>query len=234
MPGGPPFMLLLLASLLPRWFKGKPPLETLSFEELRAECMRGSERACTEFVRRYQTLVWRTVKSHLPYASPQDHDEVVSNTFIALLSNGAALLVRYRALPDVPPEAYIRRQAVLQAMNRYRELHRVKRTRELTLAPTEAETPVLEQFADPSPTAEHALVEDEALQSLLELLQAELSPALLLTFELLFLRELEPAEVARLQGCTLDVVYTRKKRIHTALTNALRQQEEKKDRGGPS
>lgn len=160
MRGGPPFLLVLLASFLPGWLTGKRPLEELSFEELRAECMRSSERACTEFVRRYQGLVWRTVKSHLPYASPQDHDEVVSNTFIALLGNGAALLVRYRPLPDVPPEAYIRRQAVLQAMNRYRELHRIKRTRELSLAPAESETPVVEQFADPAPSPEHVLVED--------------------------------------------------------------------------
>lgn len=68
---------------------------------------------------------------------------------------------------------------------------------------------------------------------MLERLQGELSPALLLTFELLFLRELEPAEVARLQGCTLDMVYTRKKRIHTALTQALAQQENR-DGGGTS
>lgn len=214
-------MFVSLVHLLMSLLKQDPNASSWDFETLRQGCMDGSEPAARELVRRYQTLVWRTVRSHLPYASLQDQDEVVANCFIALLSNGAAALVRYRPAPGFPPEAYIRRQAVMQAMNRYRDLSRVKRKSEVALSPTDDDGKVQDTHADTQLGPEDQLAGQQQLDTLLTALRAELSPALLLTFELLYLRELDPAEVAKVQQVTMDVIYTRKKRIVSVLEATL-------------
>jgi len=183
--------------------------------------MEGSEEARREFVRRYEPLVWRAVLTRLAHAPREDQEEVVANTFIALLGENATLLSRYNAPLGLSPESYIHRQAVLQGINRYRSLATVKRRKEVYLEADDSDVNPGDLLPDHRPDPEHSVMDREEVHMMLEQFKSRLTPALLLTFELLFVRELEPADVAAALGVTMDVVYTRKKRIVEALEGVL-------------
>lgn len=186
--------------------------------------MEGSEEARREFIARYEGLVWRTVMARLSRAPREDQEEVVANTFIALLADNAALLGRYNPKLGLSPEGYIRRQAILQGINRYRSLSAFKRRIEVPLDP-DPDAPGHDTHADTRPDPEMDTLDREAVQTLLHELQESLTPALAVLFELMYVRELEPAEIAATLGCSMEVVYTRKKRLVDALHRLLEERD---------
>ena len=195
---------------------------TASFEQLRKGCVEGEEGARATFVRRYESLVWHAVKARIPRASRQDQEEVVADTFIALLKDDATLLSRWEGEKGLSPEGWIRRQAVLQAANCYRRLTATKRVSEV---PLEVEGGIKggDSHPDRGPSPEFKLSSEQDLGLLVAELKERLSPSLWLTFELLYVRELEPAEAATALGVTLDVIYTRKRRVVVSLEELLTQ-----------
>jgi RNA polymerase sigma factor (sigma-70 family) len=198
-----------------------PDLKTLPFEELRQRCLKGAADASREFISRYESLVWRAVTCGLPGSSRQDQEEVVANTFIALLSNNAQLLSRYNSALGLSPESYIRRQAVMQVQNRRRSLQTPMRRLQLSLEGSGEEDDPGIDLPDQQPGAEQWVIEQEHLKGLFVQLQEQLSPAHLLTFQLLYEHELEPLAVAKQLGCSVDLIYVRRKRILEVLEACL-------------
>lgn len=202
--------------------------EDLSFTELRARCMQGDLPACQEFIARYEGLVVSSVTAQLPTASPQDIEEVVANTFTALLQDGARLLVRFDVNSLSSPASWIRHQAVLQARNRRRFLQTRKRGLETPLLlPTDADSDRRspeERMPDPAPSAELQLMDAQERLDFRARFLKTLSPALALTFQYLYVDELEPADAARALGQSLESLYMRRHRIQEALQKFLRQE----------
>ncbi len=191
------------------------------FAKLRKGCMEGSERARRAFIRVYEPLVWRTVMSRFGTMSREDQEEVVADTFIALLSDNARLLARYNSTLGLSPQGYIRRQAVLQGLNRHRRLAAGKRKQEVgSLSDIDEDRSAAHR--DRSPGPEEQAAGKQMVEQMVNRLREELSPALALTFELLYVRDLEPAEAARVLGCSMDVVYQRKRRLLKAARSVLR------------
>ncbi len=188
------------------------------FEALRQGCMKGLPGAQSAFVTRYQWVVWRTVKAHMYHFAPESQDEVVWSTFRALLENQADALRRYVPLPGRPPEAYIGNQALFQVQNYRRRMNAHKVRSEILDG---VDDRLRDRQPSPVPTPEEALIHEEDLHGLLERFKASLSPTLVMTFQMLYERELKAEDVARLMGCTPDVVYTRKRRILAALEKAM-------------
>ncbi len=192
----------------------------VEFTELRRRCIEGSSHARRTFIRRYEPLVWQTVISRFGTMPREDQEEVVADTFIALLSDNARLLARYNSTLGLSPQGYIRRQAILQGYNRYRKLTAAKRQLEVPIAP-DNHGDRLEVHRDHSPGPEDRIMERETLERTLDRLRNELSPPLALTFELLYVRQLDPGEAAKVLGCSLDVVYQRKRRLLKAAKRIL-------------
>lgn len=215
-------LILSILSTFFRLFRAKD-LVTLDFEALVEQCCRGNNAARQELMARYEPVVWRAVIGRLSHIAQQDQEEVVANTFIALLKENGALLRRYDRALGLSPESYIRRQALLQCSTRRRTLGADKRRHEVPLQPIDDDGNVRDVIPDPTLNVEHRLVEASHWQELLTLFKSTLSPALMLAFELIFIRELELEEVARTLGCSMDVVYQRKKRLVEALEKAVAQ-----------
>ena len=212
-------MLYALVSL----FRGKDYTRA-DFPTLRRACCEGSEAARRAFITRFEAVAWRAVRGRMPWAPREDQEEVVADTFIALLRDDAALLLRYDPLKGLSPEGWVRRQALLQAHNRARALGSHKRKQEV-LAPGEEAGAEERTRADDGPDAEALLLEQESMGELVEALLARLSPAIALTFEMLYVRELEPADAAAALGCSVDTLYTRKRRLVVALTELLEERQ---------
>lgn len=199
--------------------RAEPDLSAAPFADLRRACVEGSEAARRAFVRRYEPVAWRAVIARLPHLPRQDQEEVVADTFIALLRDDAELLRRYDPLKGLSPEGWIRRQALLQANNRARAAATTKRSSEqLSRDPDDhPET----RLPDHAPDPERALAEHQDLHHLMGTLEAGLPPALRLTFEMLYVRELDAAEAAEALGCSMESLYTRKRRLLLAVQALL-------------
>lgn len=208
----------LLKLIRPRRFDDAP------FPQLRQGCLEGDEAARRSFIRRFEAVAWRAVRARLPRLSHEDQEEVVADTFIALLRDDAELLRRYDPLKGLSPEGWIRRQALLQASNKARAQGALKRRQEV-LAP-EGDAVTERTFPDAAPDPERRLIDDEALRALLIQLEDRLSPASRLTFEMLYVRELDAQAAAEALGCTVDSLYTRKRRLLAAVEAILREREE--------
>lgn len=146
---------------------------------------------------------------------------MVANTFISLLSQNGRLLAQYVSTLGLSPESYIRRQAAFQAQNRRRALQGLTRSLIQGETLSSDDLPIVEKTASSHPTAEEQLLQQHQLLSLIAELEARLSPAIMLTFQLLYEEECTPAEVAKALGISLDLVYARKKRIADALQALL-------------
>lgn len=215
-------MIVSLLSLLGRLRRAAPPVE---FGELRRACMDGEAWAMRAFVERYEKLVWHTVMAYMMGASREDQEEAVSNTFFALLGQNAQLLGRYDALRGTSPERYIRQQAIFQARNRQRLRLGMTRRSETSLDGLLEDVGEGVELSASAPGPEQSLLQAHELAQLRKALQARLSPALLLTFELLYERELEPHEAAQALGCTLENLYVRKNRIAQTVQLLLRERQ---------
>lgn len=211
--------LLTLLTLLGRLRRAAPPLE---FGELRRACMQGEAWAMRAFVERYENLVWHTVMAYMSGATREDQEEAVSNTFFALLGQNAQLLGRYDALRGTSPEGYIRQQAIFQAWNRQRLRSSVVRRVETSLEGFVTEAGPSFQLPSPAPGPEQSLLQAHELSHFRQRLVERLSPALQLTFELLYERELEPVEAASVLGCSIENLYVRKNRIAQTVQQLLR------------
>lgn len=196
----------------------------VSFESLVALCRdegEEAEAAQREILARFEPLVWRTVLSRVGRIPKEDQEEVVANTFIALFAQHAELLSRYDRALGLSPEGYIRRQAILQCSNRLRSLSTTKRRHEVELEPRGEDGMPRDVLPDGRPDPEASALGDAELKALLETFRTTLSPALSLTFELIYVRELDLDEVAAALGVSMDVVYTRKKRISETLERVM-------------
>lgn len=216
---------MLLVLLLPGWISKlfrSNPYQNARFEQLRRGCMDGNPQAYQAFISRYERLVWHTVLQELSHASQEDQEEVVANTFFSLLSQNASLLSRYVSTLGLSPESYIRRQAHFQVQNRRRSLQSLALQHTSPLAPPHTQDGVLDTTPSQLPTAEEQLLEQQQLRGLIAQLESRLSPAIMLTFQLLYEEERSPAEVAKALGISLDLVYARKKRIADTLQVLLK------------
>ena len=182
------------------------------FESLRKRCARGEPTAQREFIRRYEPVVWTAVQARLPQFSRQDQEEVVANTFVILLRNGAELLQRYERGRGRTPKSFIHHLAVLQSISRFRSLNRDKRLREVYGDEGENEENSPEGgMLDVDP--ERRLIDEQHLYIIRKELKKTLSPLLCLTFELLYTQDLSIEEVAKAMKCSTSTIYARRKRI---------------------
>lgn len=202
-------------------FASKRPCESLSFEELRKRCLEGYEDAHREFIRRFDPLFWRVVRSHLPDRPVEDQEEVVANSHLAFLNPETTLLSRYQPMEGIRPEAFLRRQVMYQAMVFRRSLRAQKRKQEVLLAPDDNGQSPLDSIAASDNTAEEVLLEQSGYQSLLQRFQQSLSPSMLLTFELIFVRELPMQSAAESLGCSVGTLHTRIHRLRESLKGVL-------------
>jgi len=189
------------------------------FNDLRRRCMEGTADAHREFIRQFESLIWRAVQSRLPWASAQDQEEVVANTFISLLANNAAVLGRYNSALGRKYTSYIHHQAVLQCINRFRLMDAHKRRREITV--DFHSSVVANSRADSAPSPEQQAMKRQELIALRKSFEELLSPALRITYQLMFVQEMKAPKAAETLGVSLEVVYTRKKRIVDALQKAM-------------
>ncbi len=192
--------------------------------------MDGSGQACKVFVARFTPLVWRTVVMQMPGASLQDQEEAVANTFSRLLANRAELLGKYNRALGLSPESYIRRQAVYQARNRRRSLNTVARRVEEPFEILEDGSPGQDTCPDPRLDPEGLLIERQELDRLIRALEARLPPEVIVTFHYLYENGMTPVEVAKILGCSPDMIYVRRKRIVAAMKEIMA---ERNKRGGP-
>jgi len=223
-----------MALKLPRFRKG-PAASNWSFDELRRQCMEGTEEAYKAFIDRFSPLVWRAVLSQLPHASREDQEEVVAGTFARLLSNRAEVLGRYNRALGLSPESYIRQQAVFQARNRRRSLDTLARRAEVPLESGESgssegvrsgDPPVFRvNHPDPAPDPERRLLDREEVEQLVVALEERLPPEVVLTFHLLYENGMTPGEVAQVLGCSTDTIYLRRKRIVATVGQILAERE---------
>lgn len=207
------------------FFARRRPLEHVSFEALRQDCLEGKEEAHREFIARFDALFWQVVRAHLPDRPREDHEEVVANTHLAFLGSHASLLSRYEPMEGVKPEAYLRRQAVYQCMSHRRALLRDKRRNEVLMAPTPEGSSPLENIPSLAPSAEVSLADHASLADLLTTFEHKLSPIMLLTFELVFVRELPPESAAQSLGCTVGTLYTRINRLREIIQQILKERD---------
>lgn len=202
-------------------FAARRPCESLSFEDLRARCLEGYEDAHREFIRRFDPLFWRVVRAYLPDRPIEDQEEVVANTHLACLNRETTILARYQPIEGVRPEAFLRRQVIYQAMVFRRALRAQKRRQEVLMAPDSNGQSPLDSVADSGNTAEEVLLEQSGYESLLQRFQQSLSPSMLLTFELVFVRELPLQSAAESLGCSVGTLHTRIHRLRESLKSVL-------------
>ncbi len=206
--------------------KPQPAAQT-PYADLRRQCIEGSESARRAFVRTFEPLVWQTVLARFGSMPREDLEEVVADTFIALLADNARLLAQYSPTKGLSLPNYVRRQAVLQGYNRYRKLTAHKRLVETPLDPDpRASTPGSPKarqaaYRNGAPDPETRVSAKQDLEHFLERLRRDLSPALRITFELLYVRHLTPAQAADILGCSMDVLYQRKRRLLKAVQTLL-------------
>jgi RNA polymerase sigma-70 factor (ECF subfamily) len=187
-------------------------------KELITRCIRGTKDAWQDFICRYSSLVYYSVRKIL-YSrhgdiAPEEIDDLHNDIFLSIIDNDGKKLRQYRGKNGCTVSSWVRLIAVRSTIDYLRKKRAAR-----SLSEDETARAVEQLSASPGGPLES--LEDKERKQLLRDAIAALSPKDQLFLKLFYYKETPPQEIAALVHSSISAVYSRAHYLREELRVAL-------------